>query len=245
MLDNMQKITRTIVQPVRNLILKMHVKLLKEKDGRIENFHNEFNYAGKNYLKLDLQSFMTLEILDKNWDKDKSILIDQKNIYQIIKGFEKVIDGIYNGKVFALNREGKTVIYSEMAEKNTVKIYNLGNGNRLVITPAIIYDENDLSYEGVVMHVNKTENFVELPIDAFESLYYAIKQTNLFLYSQGLINYYTSCLKKGEIENNAPVVKVNSGSKRKNIFDSSTAEFVKSSGMSTGEDVMSDYKKEE
>jgi hypothetical protein len=245
MLDNVQKITRVIIQPTRNLVLKMHVKLLKENNGRIENFHNEFGFAGKNYLKLDLQSFMTLEIVDKVWDKSKSILIDQKNIYQIIKGFEKTIEGIYNGKVFALNRDGKTIIYSDMVEKNTVKIYNLGNGNRLVVKPAIIYDDSDLTYEGVVLFVNTTDNFVELPIDAFESLYFAIKQTNLFLYSQGLVNYYVSCLEKGELENNTPVTKNISAGKRKNVFDNETTEFVKSSGMTTSDDIMSDYNKEE
>lgn len=190
----LQKISRVIIQPVRDLQLRIHVKLLNEKDGRVENFHNVFEYGNNKYGKVDLQSFLTLDYSggDKsNW-QSKSIMINQKNIFQVITGFEKMRKAILDDDVFAVNAKGESVIYKkENAEKSVQRIYNLGNNNRLVISPAIIFDEEaNKTYEGVILYINKTENYVELPIDAFEALYYALKQVNLFVYSQLLVNYY-------------------------------------------------------
>jgi len=201
MLDiDIDKISRTLIQPIKELTLKIHIKLLQEKEGRKENFHHLFNFDGNKYLKLDLQSFLTLEMNDGEWARDKSILIDQKNIYHIIKGFETMIESIYNGGVFAVNKSGEVVIFSDKIQEHTVKLFNIGNNQKLILKPAKIFDENEVSYEGVVIFFNKTDNFVQLPIDAFESLYYTLKQTNIFVYSQLLLNYYMSCIKDEKIE---------------------------------------------
>lgn len=199
-LDSIQKISRLLIQPVKNLMLRIHVKLVHEKDGRKENFHNIFTIDENSFLKLDVQSFLTLELKDGEWAKDKSIIIDQKNIYQVVKGFERCLEAIYHGGVFAITKDGKTVIYQDMVEKHTQRIYNLGGNQRIVLKPAIIYDETEVSYEGVILYINKTDNFVEFPIDAFEALYYTLKNVNLFVYSQLLINYFVSALKEEKVE---------------------------------------------
>lgn len=198
MFDNMQKISRVVFQPIRDLQLRIHLKLIKERqDGRKENFHNVFTYGDKNYLKVDLQSFFTLEIpgTGSEWAKDKSIVVDQKNIYQLIRGLKKTIDDIYDGGVFAVDKEDNIVIYKDKQEEYTNRIYNLNYNQRIVLTPAIIYDETEVSYEGVIMYINKTANVVEMSIDVLESLYYTLKKADLFVYSQLLLNYYVATLK--------------------------------------------------
>lgn len=192
-----------MLYPARNFVLRIHVKLINDKgEGRKENFHNIFTTEGKGYLQLDLQSFLTLEIRDGQWAPDKSILIDQRNIYQIIKGFEKSLDNIYNGGIFAIDgKTGETISYKDKRVENTVRIYNLGMNQRVVIEPAVIHDAQDnTNYEGVILYINKTENYVELPIDAFEALYHTIKETNLFVYSQALVNYYMTTIKGEKVE---------------------------------------------
>lgn len=202
---DMEKISAVLVQPVNDLTLKVHSKLLREKEGRKENFHNEFTFNNNNYLKLDLQSFLTLELRREEWSKDKSIIINQRNIFQIITKFKSLLESIYNGGVFALNKDNEIVIYKDKVEEYTQKIYNLGGNQRMLIKPAIIYDENEVSYEGVILYLNKTENYAQLPIDAFESLVYTLDKVDLFLYSQLLVNYYMSYLSKksGGGENNS------------------------------------------
>jgi hypothetical protein len=197
-MSKIKKISRVLVQPANKFFLRIHVNLFNKKnDGREENFHNHFKANnGQEYLTLDLQSFLTLELRDGDWAMDKSIMINQLNIYQIIKGFEKSLEGIYNGGVFAVNKKGDPVIFKDKQEEHTVRLYHLGNNNRLVITPAIIYDDDDTTYEGVILHINKTENYVEMPMNAFEALYYALKKADLFVYSQALINYYVATMQK-------------------------------------------------
>ena len=71
-------------------------------------------------------------------------MIDQRNIYHVIKGFEKSLNAIYHGGIFATNKKGDIVIYSDMVEKHTVRLFNIGPNQRMVIKPAIIYDENEI-----------------------------------------------------------------------------------------------------
>lgn len=202
-LNNVDKISRVIIEPVKKLRLRMHAKLVNRKEGRKENFHKLFSAPdGGKYLSLDIQSFMTLELTEGEWDKSKTIIIDQKNIYQIIKGMKKIIDDIYDRDkgIFAIKKNKETVIYKEQAERSTVKLYNLNYNQRMVLTPAIVYDENEVSYEGVVMFMNKSENYVEFPIDAFEALYYCLEKADLFVYSQELVNYFIAALKGEKVE---------------------------------------------
>jgi hypothetical protein len=227
MINNIQKITRTILQPVRNLHLKIHVKMVNEKDGRKENFHNLFTMDnGNSILNLDLQSFLTIELKDGQWAKDKSVLLDQKNIHQVKKAFKKVLDGIYNGGIFAMNKSNKIIMYAEEREKFTQRVYNIGTHQRMVVQPAIIADESEgTEYEGVILYLNRTEHYIELPIDAFESLYYTLKEINMFVYSQVLVNYYISTIQNQKVEIKQNVIGGGTTSKKKpSIFLPETEE---------------------
>jgi hypothetical protein len=180
----------------------MHIKFSRDKDGRKENFHKIFTISdGKSYLKIDMQSFLTLELLDQSWSKDKTIIIDQKNLCHLIKGCKNILNNIYKEDIFAVEKKSNQLImYSDMVEKYTEKIYNLGSNQRVLIKPAIITDENETTYEGVMIYINKTDNFVELPIDAFEALVYALEKIDLFVYSQQLINYYIASNEKVDVK---------------------------------------------
>ena len=203
MFENVEKITRVVIQPSRNLRLRLHVKLLQEREGRKENFHSLFEKPSGDgeILTLDAQSFLTLEIVDRGeWNAKKSLLIDQRNIYQVIKGFEKCLKALYNEKIFDKRQNGEIFAYREAVEKNTIPLYYLGGNNRMVLRPTVVYDMNEVSYEGVAIHINTKEYVAELAIDAFEALYYALKQANLFVYSQLMLNYFVSALREEKIE---------------------------------------------
>jgi hypothetical protein len=229
MKDKIKKVSRVLLRPTKEFYVRIHLKLVKEKDGREENFHSLFTADdGSGYLSLDLQSFLTLEIKDGAWSPDKSIIVDQRNIYQLIKGIKKSLDGIYNGGVFALNKKGETVMYADMKEKHTQRIYNIGQQQRLVIQPAIVYDDNETTYEGVILFINNSNNYVELPIDAFESLYYTLKQVNFFVYSQVLLQYYISTVKDEKIELKNVSMEGKYKKKKKSVFSTEEQEFTKS-----------------
>jgi hypothetical protein len=199
---NFEKIYCILYQH-KQLLLKLHVKLLKENGGRVENFHQVFSYGEKNYLKLDLQSFLTFELKEKDdiWDKSKTILINDRNIYQIIHGFKKMVKNIYKGGVFAIDSSNEIIMYSDKVEENTVHLYYIGGSQRLILAPCIIYDSNSISYEGCIIYINNKSNYVQFTIDELEALYYILKKINIFTYSIELLNYYMLSANKVNISN--------------------------------------------
>lgn len=202
MFENIEKVTRTIIQPTRNSRLRLHVKLLQEKEGRVENFHSLYRKeTGEGYLTVDIQSFMTFELVDRDgWDMSKSIMITQRNIYQIIRGFDKLLKAFYEGEMFGVRENGDIFSYTDKVKENTLELFHLGANHRMIVRPAVIYDINEVTYEGVAIHLNRTENVIEMSITEFESLFYALKQANLFVYSQLMLNFFTSTLQEEKIE---------------------------------------------
>lgn len=204
MKEGPDKITRPILT-IKNLAFRLHVVLKKQgKDGKVESFQNLFTtQEGKTYLTLDIMSFFTLEIKGGAYSKDKSVLIDQRNIYRVVRSFDKCLKGIYGDEIFGRDKHDKNevITYTEGVQKFT-QFVDLGNGNRLLIQPAVVYDQDENSLEGVIIFINKTENAVELDWLQFESLYDTLQKADLFTYSQLLVNQVVASATKLEIIEN-------------------------------------------
>ena len=189
----MKNIPNTLSRSIlrfKGLNLRIQVKLKKD-DGK--TFHNEFKFADKTYLKLDPIVYLILELdkVNDEYNPDRSILIGQGNIHLYIKKMKKIIKDIYNENIFAI-KKNEIILYSDMSKKFTQIIQVPGTTQGLAIVPAVVYDENEVSYEGVNLYFNKTENVIGLSIDEFEALAYTIEHIDLFTYSQTLINYISN-----------------------------------------------------
>lgn len=178
----------------KNLVLKIHVRVFNEQG----NCHNEYEYMNNLYLKLDTNVYLTLEIVSDEWSKDKTLLISQNNIQSIVSMIKKVIKDIYNENIFANKADGEIIAYKDMVDKFTRKISLYGTNQQILIRPGVIYDDNEVSYEGAILYINKFENKAELPIEMLEALYYTLSNIDLFTYSQLLLNYYISYYKKSD-----------------------------------------------
>jgi len=197
-----KKISREILK-LKNLLIKMNIKLINERnDGKISSFHSSYKVGDDNFISVDIQPFITLEIKDREgWNKYKSIIITQKNIYQLIKGFKQLIDNIINGEIFAAKRNGEVIAYGDKIKENTVHIYNLGGTQKLQLQPGVIYDdEDDLTYEGAVAYFNKSDFYAQLTIDDIDAIYYTLNNIDMYAYSQSLLNYYVSTLEKMDVQ---------------------------------------------
>lgn len=213
-----EKLTRTILN-LKNLILKLHVKIMDETGS----IHNEYEYNNKMYLKIETPVYLSLEIVDDVWSKDKGIIITQNNLHGVRNILKRIINDIYNENIFANKPDGEVVAYKDMVEKCTRKLTLFGTNQQILIRPSVIYDDNDISYEGVILYINKFDNKAELSIELLEVLYYTLKQIDLFTYSQLLVNYYISYYKN----NNEPVFSIKKKqyvSKPKVVFDNPTEE---------------------
>lgn len=179
------KISRTILY-LKEINVKIHIKLIDNN----YNFQNVFNFGDKTYMKLEPMVYLTLELTrgEEGFIPNRSLWITQANINSLINSMKKVLKNIYKEKIFAL-RGNEIIIYEELAKKFSEKIILPNTDQAVMIKPSVVYDENEVSYEGVTLYINKLENVVNLSIEEFESLVYTLNQIDLFQYSQLILNY--------------------------------------------------------
>lgn len=181
------KIFRPLFQ-TKELLLRIHVVFNDEQ----KSAHNEFTYGNKLYTKLDPFSFLTLEVTKQDgiYDPSTSILIGQGTICMFEKTFSRLLDNIYNQQIFA-NKGDRVIAYQDMVNKYTEKLFIPRSNSGIIVKPAVVYDENEVSYEGVAIYINKLDNMASLSINEFEALVYTLKRTDIIAYSQMIMNYYT------------------------------------------------------
>lgn len=202
MLEESHKITRVIFQPNKTFRLRFHVRLKTEKDGKIEHFHKIFKNENnqEQIIILDPKPSLTMEIMDgEAWDGSKWLWINPFNIGRITRGFKEIIDKLYTQPIYYTDENGELHVYREMVETNTVDIA-MKFGQRLIMKPTVIYDIDEVSYQGVVLYVNKTANYCQLSLDELEAVYHVMTKIDLFAYSQALLNYYVAMQHEGKIE---------------------------------------------
>lgn len=209
-MSKIDKITRVLVQPNKNLVLKIHCKTTKIVNGVKHDFNNIFDYGENTYLKMDHLIFLTLEISDEGpWDKSKNLVITSRNLYQVQQALRTMVNTLRNGDIYKarkkMNNDGSSYmelfIYTEDVKNNSMVIKLLGDSNnRLGIQPCIIVDECETQHEGVRLLINKQINAVDITLEELEALYYNIAKVDLFMYGQSLINYYMTHIKDKPIE---------------------------------------------
>jgi len=183
-----EKLSRIILQ-YPSLILKLNVKIKNENS----TFHNEFSFGDKKYINININSYLTLEVPktteNQDYDPSKSFLIGLGNIGNVVKKLKNVLNNIYKENIFAI-QNNNVIAYEDMVKKYTEQITIPRLGQALLIKPAVIYDENETSYEGVNIYVNNSNNIISLSIDEYENFVYVLEHIDLFSYSQMLLNYF-------------------------------------------------------
>lgn len=190
---NGSKLPHKIIRPLfqsKELSLRLHVVLYDDQNGGCQY---EFKFGNKKYVRLDPSVYLTMDIRKENieYDRSSSVLIGRGNLHIYRKSFKQMLDNIYNEAIFA--NKGNTIIsYQDMVDRFTEKIVIPKLNSVTLLRPAVVYDENEVSYEGVNIFINKNENMASLFIDEFETLVDILMSVDLVLYSQSLINYCVS-----------------------------------------------------
>ena len=177
------KLTRTILQ-YPGMALKLHVPLSTGK----YHFHNNFG----NILDINIGGFLTLEV-PKNEENanNRSFMIGIGNIGNVVAAMKRVLKAIYEQPMF-VNENNKVVLDKELANKyiSTINVPRLSQG--LIIIPAVVEDDDGVTYEGAFIYVNKMANIIKLSITEFENLVYLLEKADITVLSQLLLNYYIS-----------------------------------------------------
>lgn len=231
-MGRIDKITRVLVQPSKDLILKLHCKTTKVINGVKQDFNNIFEYGDNTYLKMDHLTFLTLEIVNEHeWDKSKNLVITTKNLHQVQQALKMMIHTLKNGDIYkARKKDGQSnqmydlFIYTEDVKANTMVVKLLGDNSRLGLQPCIYYEEDESTHEGVRIMINKQVNSVDITIEQLEALYYNLIKVDLFMYGQMLVNYYMANIK----DKNVQVKTANTQTTQKLTFNTTKEENVSS-----------------
>lgn len=186
------KLSRTLYH-TKGIRLRIHMYTTNENNkGQFEPFYRKFEFNGSEFMTIEIRSYFTLECTMGDWEQEKSIYLDTKGLPHIKREFKHMLSNFYNKPMFEVTKQDTPTISDEAVKEYTIPIYNLGYNQRMVIKPAVVYDENETAFEGVTILFNKSTNYVDLTIDEFESLVDVIKDLNLFVYSQLLANFFIS-----------------------------------------------------
>jgi len=225
------KITKTILI-LGKMRLRFHVKL--ESD-----MHAEWEFNDSLYATINPSAFATIENTDKT-GVESSVMLTQSNIFSAITAVNKIIKNIYEKNIYA-TRNGKLVIYDDEANKHRT-MTQLYGGGALLFRPAIVYDNNETSYEGATMFINNTDNAVNLSIDQLEAFRYALTKIDFYVYAQLLTNYAISYYKYDADTNTK---RTNTNQKRNQIVwaDNSATENIQSTFVRKKTDEMEELMK--
>ena len=184
------KLTRPLFKS-RELYLRIHV-MFGNTDTYGGSF-SEFTFDNKTSSRIDPGVYLTLDIkkTDSEYDPSLSVVIGKGTLHMFKKSCKRLLDSIYEQHIFA-NKGNTVVAYQDMVEKYSETITVPRTNSAVLLKPAVVYDENEVSYEGVNVYINKLENMASLFIDEYESLVNILLDIDLFVYSQLLVNYYVS-----------------------------------------------------
>lgn len=202
------KISRIIMQVNNNMTLKFHCRLTKEVNGMIKNFHNFFSYGDSTYLSLEHFAYVTLDIKQEltAWSKDQTIMINSRNIHQLIQGLKCMInickgnDKIY---YYTTRSDGtdKITVLDETIKEHNLQLRLLGDDMpRILLHPSTKEDTYGTYHEAIRIYLNRTTIFTDITIDEAESLYYNLLKIDFFQYGMSMIQYYVSSVESDKVQ---------------------------------------------
>lgn len=121
--------------------------------------------------------------------KDLTLTLNQLNKNIFVRELEKFIKVFERDDIYYL-KDGQLNMYNNTQATHTCKL----GDNYVKLSPSIVTDMNNNVYEGAVLYLNKEAISGELTYTELLGLYDVLKQADLFLYSQVMLNG----IKKGE-----------------------------------------------
>lgn len=193
-----EKISNEIFRPCPELVLKHNVRLGNKNQCREKMlFHSEFDYSSPNYvdvnklkmIKLKYQSYLSLEEVNKDWTSKQTLLIDIRNIYIYRKFFKKIYKWFVKKKYEDMYFYEDNILKISMKYKDLKERISINSNSVIEIRPYVYeYGDSTLS-EGILMCINSHNTCIKMSFKNFQTLYYIIKEFDLYTAGLGLINY--------------------------------------------------------
>lgn len=197
-LNNYHRITDTIIRFSKSCALKFIVNLGYNLDNNMRQpFHKEFEMYDKNHynrkytITRNFDYYFSLECGAKviNDIDDPSLQyfkIAMNNIIPIRLLLKRVYNWFNNLDKIYLMKNGKIVLSAEA--HSMIEAFVMSQKSFIKFEPAI--NVNDDLYEPAVrMYVNTDIHYIELNFEAFNILYYALTEIEMYSAASNMVNY--------------------------------------------------------
>jgi hypothetical protein len=195
LLGDAEKIEKSLFSPVKNFTIKVAV-LLGNKSPR-EGFKMDCIYT-KNYKSAKYSNFDTLSTTNVRTsdflvftyayeNKFEEIYISYPHLKRVIDGFENIHKLLFKDDSDVFLTEDDNIFLNAKYKNHYEKIEDLTNGKSLVLYPDVVR-ENDYEISGVGMYFIEPNNVVEMGFETFDAVFHFLKNFNLEMMSQILVN---------------------------------------------------------
>lgn len=204
------KFNKIVFRPCKGLVIK-HQVVFGDKDIRSQKRKSElfqYEYATDKYsdvtevsnITLDTSDFIVFERTSGNREVDsEQVYVSYPHLFKVRSGLKKAMRWFYDDEYenIYIHSDNDIVFNSDFA-KERVEMYGLVKNKTIVLRPTVVEIEDQL-YEGVTMHLNSMDVYVEMTLDQLESIYDFFQYFDLYL-SSIMVADYVSRLSPENVE---------------------------------------------
>lgn len=199
----------------KNLKVKFGLVIKGDTKQEYQNkIINRFNFNGNEFVKINPNPFITLDISDMNtktegWCTNNFVNLNRYGLFRFIVNLKKLINDINdpeNRDLFYYNNEYK-ILNKEIA-LNCRKTFRVSPDKVITLEPSVVYD-NGTEYEGCILCINSYSFYTYLTLEEMEYLYNELTKIDINSLSLNLLNLLET-QKINENKNNKTDIEVTS-----------------------------------
>ena len=195
----MYKVTIDLFTLNKNCKVKFSVIMTNDIDLKtkyVQKVISKFSFKGNDYLKISPHPYVTIDISrtagNKEWDPNAVLNLNKKDLYVFVSHLQKMFKVFSDEKnlFYYENYDGnnKLMCNKDIANQHIDKFYC--NNKVVCMQPAVVdaTDNDNAEYEGILMAINRYDNYVYLTYSEIDYLLYELKKIDIHNLTMSLIN---------------------------------------------------------
>ena len=157
---------------------------------------SKFNFGGNDYIKLNPNPFVILDISSsyinkgESWSSNQTVSLNRYYLFRFLQGLKKLINDFQTYKNLFYYKNNELIVNNDVADNITISIPT-ANSKTVMMKPCVVPDEESSThsvYEGCIFYINNMENFAYLTYTEIEYLYYELSKIDMTTISMQIIS---------------------------------------------------------
>ena len=182
-----------------NKMMKLKFGLIIKPDEfssfKTQQVVSKFSYNGNNYIKLNPNPYIILDISSSyttkgdSWSSNQTVSLNRYYLFRFLQGLKKLIADFQSRKNLFYYSKNELIVNDMVADEIAISVLT-GTGKTVMMKPCVVPDEESTTgnvYEGCIFYINNMENFAYLTYTEIEYLYYELSKIDMSVLSLQLI----------------------------------------------------------